>query len=87
MKNMIVFLCVGLSIVFFLLSPAFAEDTPELRRVIELQQKQLEEQQRQIDAQQKQLIEQRNMLLDMQQKVQGLSQDVSCIAVKPKLPG
>lgn len=91
MKNMIVFLCVGISIVFFLLSPAFAEDTPELRQVIELQQKQLEEQQRQIDAQQKQLEAQRNMLIEMQKKVQGLTEggalpeppDAAKVATKP----
>jgi hypothetical protein len=77
MKNSPVFLCVGISIVFFLLSPAFAEDSLELRRVIGLQQKQLKEQQRQIDAQQKQLEEQRNMLLDMQQKVQRLTGGVA----------
>ena len=90
MKNILIFLCVGISI-FFQLSPVFAEDALELQRVIELQQKQLEEQQRQIDAQQKQLEAQRNMLLDMQQKVQGLTQGVAApeppvlkkVAVKP----
>ena len=59
--------------VFFLLSPAFADDALELQRVIELQQKQLEKQQGQIDAQQQQLAEQRNMLLEMQKKIQGLT--------------
>ena len=62
--------------VFFLLSPAFAEDALELQRVIESQQKQLEKQQSQIDAQQQQLGEQRNMLLDMQQKIEGLTDAV-----------
>ena len=77
MKNIIVFLCVGISTVFFLLSPAFAEDALELQRVIELQQKQLQKQQRQIDAQQKQLEEQQKILLDMQKKVQGLTEGVA----------
>ena len=66
--------------VFFLLSPAFADDALDLRQVIELQQKQLAAQQSQIDAQQQQLEEQRNMLLDMQQKIEGLTD----AAVPPK---
>ena len=73
MKNFLVFLCVGISTVFYMPSSAFAEDAMELQRIIELQQKQMEQQQRQMDAQQKQFEEQRNMLLEMQQRVQGLS--------------
>ena len=72
MRNVLIIFCMGFS-VFFLIPPVFAEDSLDLRRVIELQQKQLEEQQQQINAQQQQLEEQRNMLLDMQQKIEGLT--------------
>ncbi len=90
MKNVLILLCMGLSL-FLLLPPVFADDSLDLQRVVELQQKQLEEQQRQIDAQQRQLEEQRTMLLDMQQKIKGLTQvaapperpDTKTVAAKP----
>ena len=91
MRSNLTLVCLGAMAALCLSAPVFAEETLDLQRVIELQQKQLEEQQRQIDAQQQQLEAQRNMLLDMQQKVQGLTQGVAApeppaskkVAVKP----
>ena len=89
MRSNLTLVCLGVMAVLCLSAPVFAEESLDLQRVIELQQKQLEEQQRQLDAQQQQIEAQRNMLLDMQQKVQGLSQGVAASEpsdVKPKPP-
>lgn len=72
MKNILTIFTIGFCV--FLLPPlAQADDTSDLRGVIDLQQKQLEQQQLQIDAQQQQLELQRAMLLEMQQKIEGLT--------------
>lgn len=80
MRSNLTLVCLGVMAVLCLSAPVFAEESLELQRVIELQQKQLDKQQGQIDAQQQQLAEQRNMLLEMQKKIQGLTS----AAVVPK---